>query len=69
MTIITWSLLSEGLIHSWFEKTGNYQITCFIHTDDNPPVINKIPRPASQFSYLQNSKFKGLPFIFKSNWP
>lgn len=69
VAFIGWHEGSAGLVHSWLEKTGNYQITCFIHTDDNPPVINKIPRSASQFSYPQNSKFKGLPFICKSNWP
>ncbi len=69
VAFIGWHEGSAGLIHSWFEKTGDYKITCFIHADDNPPVITKITRSASQFSYPENSKFKGLPFICSSDWP
>lgn len=69
VAFIGWHEGSAGIIHSWFEKSCDLRIACFIHPHDSPPEITKIPRAAGQFSYPEDSKFKGLPFICASKWP
>jgi len=70
IAIVGWGEGTAGQIHSWFEKTGNYQIACFINPTDLPIDVDpkKIDRDATQFSYPTETSFKDRPMINSLNW-
>ena len=70
IAIIGWEDGGAGQIHSWFQKTGEYNVACFVNPIDEELNIDpsKIDRDASQFSYPEKKKFKDLPLINKSDW-
>jgi len=65
--IVGWEEGSAGQIHTWIEKQG-YHIACFVHADDTPPVIEKIHRDSTQFSYPENGSFKNKLFLCSTRW-
>jgi len=70
IAIVGWHDGGAGQIHSWFQKSGEYQIACFVNPNDEPLNIDpsKIDRDAEQFSYPNENSFKDLPLINSSNW-
>ncbi len=70
IAIIGWHDGGAGQIHSWFQKTDEYHVACFVNPTDEQLNIKpfEIDRDASQFSYPEREKFKGLPLINKSEY-
>ena len=70
IAIIGWHDGGAGQIHSWFQKSGEYHVACFVNPIDEQLNINipKINRDVSQFSYPEGEKFKDLPLINRSDW-
>ena len=70
IAIIGWHDGGAGRIESWFEKTHNYHVACFINPSDTPLNINSklIKRGSKEFSYPVKNKFKKKPLINKKKW-
>ena len=68
VAIIGWQEGNAGQISSWLEKQDEYSIACFVHTEDTPPIVDRIPRDVAQFDYPTNTSFKGKPLISSSRW-
>ncbi len=68
VALVGWHEGSAGQIHAWLEHYTDYKIACFIHPEDEFPIIQKIQRSVSNFSYPEDGKFKNLPLICSKNW-
>ena len=70
IAIIGWHDGGAGQIYSWFQKSGQYHIACFVNPTDESLYVDssKIDRDATQFSYPKPNSFKDLPLINSSNW-